>query len=154
MTIEEKVKEEILRQYKSIRAFTQAINVPYSTVDTMLKRGINGTGVSTVIKVCQGLNIDTDALSRNEIKSRMGSISLQDQAHLQKYRSLNEVGQRKADDYVSDLADNPKYQMGNKPPPERAIQAAQIKGALQKSMEVAVEVTDLFINRTCRKSGD
>ena len=31
MTIEEQLKNEILNNYKSVRAFTQKIDIPYST---------------------------------------------------------------------------------------------------------------------------
>ena len=37
---EDLLKEVILDKYKSIREFTQEIGMPYSTVDTILKRGI------------------------------------------------------------------------------------------------------------------
>ena len=46
MNIEERLKQLILSKYKSIRAFTKEVNIPYSTVDTMLKRGISGTNNS------------------------------------------------------------------------------------------------------------
>ena len=37
---EDLLKDLILEKYKSIREFTQEIDMPYSTVDTILKRGI------------------------------------------------------------------------------------------------------------------
>ena len=40
MTIEEKLREYILTYYKSIREFTQKAEIPYSTMDGILKRGI------------------------------------------------------------------------------------------------------------------
>lgn len=44
MSPEERLKQEILKNYKSVRAFTKEINVSYSTVDSMLKRGVAGAG--------------------------------------------------------------------------------------------------------------
>ena len=66
-TIEDELKQYILSKYKSIRAFTQTACIPYSTIDTMLKRGIGGTGVSTMIKICKTLSIDTESLINGKI---------------------------------------------------------------------------------------
>ena len=49
MNVEERLKELILANYKSIRAFTVAAGIPYSTVDNIFKRGIGGTAVTTVV---------------------------------------------------------------------------------------------------------
>ena len=96
MTIEEQLKQLILSKYKSLRAFTQEIDVPYSTVDTMLKRGIGGTSVTTVLKVCNSLGIDADALTNNKIQEKNNSISLSISPHeqniIKKYNSLDNYG--------------------------------------------------------------
>lgn len=96
MTIEEQVKQLILSKYKSIRAFTQEINIPYSTIDTVLKRGIGGTSVTTVLKVCNSLGIDADALTDNKIKEKNNfkslSISPHEQNIIKKYNSLDNYG--------------------------------------------------------------
>lgn len=70
MSIEDELKQHILQKYKSIRAFTQEINMPYSTLDTMFKRGIQGASVSNVIKICRVLEIDIDALDDGIIKEK------------------------------------------------------------------------------------
>ena len=70
MSIEEELKRYILNKYKSIRAFTQEIDMPYSTLDTMFKRGIQGASVSNVIKICKVLNIDIDALDEGVVKEK------------------------------------------------------------------------------------
>lgn len=71
MSIEEQLKEAILVQYKSIRAFTMDIDIPYSTIDNMLKRGVSGASVSTVIKVCNSLGIDIESLQTDEIQYKI-----------------------------------------------------------------------------------
>ncbi|WP_313525392.1 hypothetical protein [Anaerotignum sp.] len=68
MSVEEDLKQFILQKYKSVRAFTQEIEIPYSTVDTMFKRGIQGAGVGNVLKICKALEIDVDALDEGIIK--------------------------------------------------------------------------------------
>lgn len=64
LSIEDKIKSEILAQYKSVRAFTQTIGIPYSTIDSMLKKGVSGTAVQTIIKVCDSLNMDLNSIAR------------------------------------------------------------------------------------------
>ena len=103
MTIEEQLKELIKTKYKSIRAFTQKLSMPYSTVDNMLKRGIGGTGISILIPVCNELDIDIDALSKGEIKAKDEKIQLYitsgESEVIKKYRALDEHG-KKMTDYV------------------------------------------------------
>lgn len=67
MTIEEKLKDCILTQYKSIREFTQKADMPYSTVDGILKRGIAHSSIGNVLKVCQALKISADELGKGNI---------------------------------------------------------------------------------------
>ena len=67
MTIEERLKDYILKRYKSIRQFTQAADMPYSTVDGILKRGILNSGVNNVISVCKALDISADELIEGNI---------------------------------------------------------------------------------------
>ncbi|MEA4875296.1 helix-turn-helix transcriptional regulator [Anaerorhabdus sp.] len=67
MSIEQDVKELILKEYRSIREFAIAIDLPYSTVDTILKKGFAKAGVQNVIKICNALDIDIDSLSNGTI---------------------------------------------------------------------------------------
>lgn len=96
MNIEEQLKQLILSKYKSIRAFTKEVDIPYSTVDTMLKRGISGTSITTVLKICNALNIDADALVDNELKEKELFSKIQinqfEQKILKMYNALDEHG--------------------------------------------------------------
>jgi hypothetical protein len=67
MTTEEKLKELILNRYHSIRDFTNSIDLPYTTLDSMFRRGIDNSSVANVIKVCKALGISADALADGEI---------------------------------------------------------------------------------------
>ncbi|MGN0335632.1 MAG: hypothetical protein ACI4DV_08235 [Lachnospiraceae bacterium] len=67
MNIEDRLKSLILERYGSVREFTMSINMPYSTFDTILKRGIQNATVSNIIKICEALNISADALAKGEI---------------------------------------------------------------------------------------
>lgn len=67
MTPEEKLKDLILSRYRSIREFTIAIDMPYTTIDSIFRRGIGNSSVSNVIKICKALGISADALANGEI---------------------------------------------------------------------------------------
>jgi len=69
-TPEDLLKEEILSSYKSIREFTETIGMPYSTVDSILRRGVRNSSVDKLIKVCDGLNISADALVDGRISRK------------------------------------------------------------------------------------
>ena len=70
MTIEDKLKEFILTRYNSIREFTQAADIPYTTMDSIFRRGVENSAVSNIIKICKALNISADALAEGDIVPR------------------------------------------------------------------------------------
>lgn len=67
MTIEEKLKDLILNRFHSIRDFTNYIGLPYTTLDSMFRRGIDNSSITNVLKVCKALGISMDALADGEI---------------------------------------------------------------------------------------
>lgn len=67
MTIENKLKNLILERYKSIREFSLSIDMPYSTIDSIFKRGIGNSSVTNVIKICKALRLSVDALANGEL---------------------------------------------------------------------------------------
>lgn len=71
MTTEEKLKNYILERYKSIREFTIVNDIPYSTLDSVFKRGIDNSSVGVIFKICKALNISPDALAEGEIVPRI-----------------------------------------------------------------------------------
>lgn len=68
MSTEEKLKNLILRRYHSIREFTISIDIPYTTIDSIFRRGVENSNVSNIIKICKALGISADALADGEIK--------------------------------------------------------------------------------------
>lgn len=117
MTIEEQLKTRILDRYKSVRAFTQEIDIPYSTVDTLFKRGIYGTGVSTILKIFQALDLDVESISTGELKVKIknapaagnGESDFKKSRLIHNYDQLNELGQDTLVTYSDDIASMPKY---------------------------------------------
>ena len=51
------IKMEIKRQYKSVRHFSQCVDIPQSTIISALRKGIGGTAFDSVVKMCEVLNI-------------------------------------------------------------------------------------------------
>lgn len=67
MSIEEKLKGLILTRYRSLREFTNAIDMPYQTMDSILKRGVDKASISNIIKICKALDISADELANGNL---------------------------------------------------------------------------------------
>ena len=52
------IKSEIKRQYKSVRNFSEIINIPYSTLANSLSKGVGLTSYDTVSKIMTALGIN------------------------------------------------------------------------------------------------
>lgn len=74
MTIEDQLKNEILSKYKSIRSFTTAIQIPYTTLDSVFKRGISNAGIGTMLKVFCALDLDIESIQTGQLKHREETI--------------------------------------------------------------------------------
>ena len=69
MTIEDQLKNLILVRYRSVREFTIAVDMPYTTIDSIFRRGVNNSSVANVIKICRALAISADELADGRIVS-------------------------------------------------------------------------------------
>lgn len=58
MTREERLRSLILDRYASVRQFSLRAGVPYSTVMTLLVRGIGGASFDTVMQLCRELSLN------------------------------------------------------------------------------------------------
>ncbi len=58
MSREEKLRNIILDNYVSLRKFSIEANIPYSTLTTLLTRGVGGASFDTVMQICKALNLD------------------------------------------------------------------------------------------------
>lgn len=70
MTIEQKLQEYILNNYKSIMQFSKVADIPYTTVKGIFSRGIWGTSIQNITRICNILSIDIYALIDGEIKPK------------------------------------------------------------------------------------
>lgn len=67
MNVEERLKNLIIKQYGTMKDFTDHIGIPNSTFANIMRRGVKNANVVTIIKICQALGISTDALAEGMI---------------------------------------------------------------------------------------
>lgn len=67
MTLEDRIKELILLRYSTVKDFSKKVGLSYSTVDSILRRGVANSSISNVIKICKELGISVDELSEGKI---------------------------------------------------------------------------------------
>lgn len=58
MTREDTLRNLILDRFISLRQFSIEADIPYSSLMTLLTRGIGGASFDTVVKICKALEID------------------------------------------------------------------------------------------------
>ena len=58
MSRELRLRGAILDSYESLRKFAMAAEIPYSTLMTLLSRGVGGASFDIVIRICRILEID------------------------------------------------------------------------------------------------
>lgn len=97
MKTEDRLKAYILQNYRTIREFVATLDMPYTTVDTILKRGIEKASVSNLSRICDALNIDINKLVSDGIitpKTKIGIDSLtgEESKIIENYRQLDEHG--------------------------------------------------------------
>lgn len=66
-TFEQEVKELIINRYGNLKRFTDKIQMPWTTLDSILKRGIANSNVSNVSKVAKELNLDLEAFIEGKL---------------------------------------------------------------------------------------
>lgn len=113
MTKAEILKQEILRQYRSVRQFAMEMNIPYSTLVTALERGIEGMAYGTVIKMCDKLSLNPVDFSSLERDTSIGAQLLENRV-MQNYVKLNEEGRDKMLELMEDFCQIEKYKAKGK----------------------------------------
>ena len=96
---EEKLKQLILSRYSSVKSFAEENGMPYSTVRSILERGIMNANVENAIKICSALGI------RPEIFSPLLEISKSESDILPIYNRLEEPRQEKVLDFAKGQLD-------------------------------------------------
>lgn len=104
MTLEDRIKGLILSKYKSLRDFTNnsGIDIPYTTIDGMLKRGIYNASINNVLKLCKTLEISADELAKGNIVP-VGDDPIHEYAVM--LANLSPVARANAIQYIKYLAE-------------------------------------------------
>lgn len=108
MTKAEILKQEILKQYKSVRQFALEMGIPYSTLVTALDRGIEGMAYGTVIRMCDKLSLNPVDFSSLEKGESLGEKILENRV-MQYYIRLNKKGRKKVLELMDDYVQLEKY---------------------------------------------
>lgn len=108
MTKAEILKQEILKQYKSIRQFALEMEIPYSTLVTALERGVEGMAYGTVIRMCEKLNLNPVDFTSLEDTEILGGRILENKV-MQYYVQLNRRGRKKILEIMEDCLQLEKY---------------------------------------------
>lgn len=101
MEREDYIKQEIKNKGYNLKDFATKINMPYTTLLSIVNKSIGGAALDNVLKICNGLNISINTLNPYVVTSSS--------THSEKYDNLNTIGRQKADEYIEDLLENPKY---------------------------------------------
>lgn len=67
--LESKLKEIIIKKYGSLKRFAESINMPWTTLDSILKRGVANSNIINVLKITRELGIDAEKLVDGDIIS-------------------------------------------------------------------------------------
>ena len=108
MTKAEILKQEILKQYKSVRQFALEMEIPYSTLVTALDRGIEGMAYGTVIRMCDKLSLNPVDFSTLENGEVLGEKILENRV-MQYYIQLNKKGRKRILEMMEDYVQLEKY---------------------------------------------
>ena len=90
--LEVSLKSFIISNYGSLKKFTDEINMPWTTLDSILKRGVMNASIGNIMKVCRHLDISVDALARGRIKLKenpLNGITAEEYDFIKKYRRLS-----------------------------------------------------------------
>lgn len=58
MTREQRLRCRIQDRYVSLREFAKAADIPYSSLMSLLTRGVGGASFDTVLRICRVLELD------------------------------------------------------------------------------------------------
>lgn len=62
MSREQRLRNLILDRYISLRSFAKEADIPYSSLMTLLSRGIGGASFDTVLRICNVLGVDPQTI--------------------------------------------------------------------------------------------
>ncbi len=79
--VEMALKNMIIEQYGSLKKFCVIINMPWTTLDSILRRGVSNSNISNVLKITKELGISAEKLADGEIVKNTGSVLFDSSMH-------------------------------------------------------------------------
>lgn len=68
-----KIRKMIIDRYGSLKKFCEIIDMPWTTLDSILKRGIANSNIINVMKITKELGVDTESLANGIIVDAMSN---------------------------------------------------------------------------------
>ncbi len=99
------VKKLIDETGLSIKAFSEKADIPYTTLRSMLQRGIGNSSVGNAIKICKELGITVEQLEdmANGKYEDAYNLTYNEYEHIKSYRKISDIGQAYIDNMTNNL---------------------------------------------------
>ena len=93
MDREQYIKNLIEEKGMNMKSFAASINMPYTTLLSMLNGSIGGAAIDNVMKICKGLDITINELQYNseDIKNEIFELSEHEKRLIAAYRNKPEM---------------------------------------------------------------
>lgn len=65
--VEMELKQLIIDKYGNLAAFCKKIDLPWTTLDSIFKRGVGKANISSILKITTELGIDVESLAAGKI---------------------------------------------------------------------------------------
>lgn len=136
---EEFLKMMIESKFGNVKAFSEVVDVPYTTIRTMLANGVGKAGVDNVLKICRGLGIDPKQLSEGFEIDDISASTMAKLVSLERPRKIK----------VYDFTERQLHEQNNKVVPLVGATAAN-----PQALEYADAIHDISINTDVPNSAD
>ncbi|OUO25980.1 hypothetical protein [Eubacterium sp. An3] len=73
--LESQLRQMIINKYGSLKKFSDTINMPWTTLDSILKRGIANSNITNVLKITRELGLDAEKLVDGELFQNVSSTT-------------------------------------------------------------------------------
>ena len=111
-TAENRIKEIIINRYGNLKKFCELINMPWTTLDSILKRGFANSNITNVMKISHELKVDTESLASGKIVDCVERLEIENREPpkiMQYYAKLNDIGKHEATKRVEEMTHAPQY---------------------------------------------
>ena len=86
--VEEQLKSLIIERYGSLKKFAESVDIAWSTLDGVIKRGVNKANITSLIKICEGLNIDCESLYYGDIITKQTILKQEPLTEEESYKKI------------------------------------------------------------------